>query len=72
MVMFVWITVGGLVVLLGLLDLTDYLLARAGKRSLLHRRPLQDRLTDARNAAGTTAEAQHSAFKNMGDAPPGV
>lgn len=57
--MFVWIAVGGFVALLVLLDLTDYLLARAGKHSLLHRRrPIQDRLTDARDAVAEGTPAQ--------------
>lgn len=47
--MIVWIAVGAVVVLLVLLDLTDYLLARAGKRSLLHGRSIQGRLSDARD-----------------------
>jgi hypothetical protein len=52
--MIVWIAVGGVVALLVLLDLTDYLLARAGKRSLLHGRPVQRRLSDVRNPTGGT------------------
>jgi hypothetical protein len=37
--MVVVLVIGGAAVLLGLADLTDFLLARAGKRSLLHSRP---------------------------------
>jgi len=59
----IWIAIGGFVVLLGLLDLTDYLLARAGRRSVLHRRPKQVRLADARDAE---AEAQASAYLQPG------
>lgn len=38
-----------------LVDLTDYLLARAGKRSVLHGRLTEDRLARAREKSGETA-----------------
>jgi hypothetical protein len=49
-VMVILIAVGGLVVLLVLLDLADYLLARAGKRTVLHRRARQGWYLQARPA----------------------
>jgi hypothetical protein len=55
MVMVALIAAGGFVVLLGLVDLTDYLLARAGKRSVLHRRVIRDPRTHARGTWGPTA-----------------
>ena len=61
------IAVGGGVVLLGLADLADYLLARAGKRSLLHRRPVEDprpQTFDVFNP--TAAEARRTPFRDTG------
>ena len=55
-VMVVLIAVGGLVVLFVLLDLADYLLARAGKRTVLHRRARQDWYLQAHRAQGAGRE----------------
>jgi hypothetical protein len=70
--MVVWVALGGFAGLLVLADLTDYLLARAGKRSVLRRRLTEDQLSRARQKLGATAtEARHSPFKYPGGAPPG-
>ncbi len=67
MVMVALIVVGGLVVLVGLADLTDYLLVRAGKRSVLYRRVIRDPRIHARGTwNSTTAGAQH-----LENSPPG-
>jgi hypothetical protein len=72
MAMVALITAGGLVVLLGLADLTDYMLARAGKRSMLHKRVLRDPRAHARGTFNpAAAEAGQNRFKNLVDAPPG-
>jgi len=72
-IMVILIAVGGLVVLFVLLDLADCWLARAGKRSVFHRRLTEDRLSYARERFGETAvETWHSPFKYTGGGPPGV
>jgi aspartate aminotransferase len=74
-VMFVWVAIGGITGLLGLADLADFLLARAGKRSVLHRQLTEDQLARARQKLGETgAESTHSPFKYGpgGGGPPGV
>jgi hypothetical protein len=43
MVMIVLVAIGGFAVLLVLVDLTDFLLVRAGKRSIFRRRPIPTR-----------------------------
>jgi hypothetical protein len=53
--MVVWIAVGEFAGLLELADLTDYLVARAGKQSVLHQRLTEDRLSRARQKLGATA-----------------
>jgi hypothetical protein len=63
MVMVALIAAGGLVVLLGLVDLTDYLLVGAGKRSVLHRRVIRNPRTHARNTLNPAA------FKGARSAP---
>ena len=50
--MVILIAVGGLVVLFVLLDLADYLLTRAGKRTVLHRRARQDWHIQAHHSSG--------------------
>jgi len=54
MVMVALIAAGGLVVVLGLADLTDYLLARAGKRSVFRPRVMLDPHSTARGIGGLT------------------
>ena len=53
--MAVWIIIGAVVALLVVADLADLLLARAGKRSVLHRRLRREQDLDARNAHGEAA-----------------
>jgi len=54
--MVILIAVGVLVALLVSLDLADYLLARAGKRTLLHRRVRQDWYGQALEAQGADSK----------------
>jgi hypothetical protein len=54
MVMVALIAAGGLAVVLVLADLTDYLLARAGKRSVFRRRVILDPRSTARGIGGLT------------------
>jgi hypothetical protein len=51
-VMVILIAVGELVLLFMLLDLADYLLARAGKKTVLHGRARQDWYFQAHHAQG--------------------
>jgi hypothetical protein len=50
--MVILIIVGGLLALFALLDLAEYLLARAGKRTLLYRRASQNRYFEDHRTQG--------------------
>ena len=59
MVMIVLAAVGGLAVLLVLVDLTDFLLVRAGKRSIFRKRPGRELLGVTLSTEGKHGPARH-------------
>lgn len=59
MEMIVLVAIGGLAVLLVLVDLTDFVLVRAGKRSIFRRRPDRELLGLRFAAEGKDGPARH-------------